>query len=89
MLNKTRQIKNQQQQKNIVQVSFEVSAQDDVDGPVAVNCDHNSGDTFPIGDTEVQCSATDAAGNTGTESFTVTVNPPDEGTTPPANDTDT
>jgi hypothetical protein len=71
------------------EVSFEVSAQDDVDGPVAVNCDHNSGDTFPIGDTEVQCSATDAAGNTGTESFTVTVNPPDEGTTPPANDTDT
>jgi hypothetical protein len=70
------------------QVSFEVSAQDDVDGPVAVNCDHNSGDRFPIGDTEVQCSATDAAGNTGTESFTVTVNPPDEGTTPPANDTD-
>jgi hypothetical protein len=30
---------------------------------------------FPIGDTEVECSATDEAGNTGTESFTVTVNP--------------
>jgi hypothetical protein len=31
---------------------------------------------FPIGDTEVECSATDEAGNTETESFTVTVNPP-------------
>jgi|ERR671923_216356 hypothetical protein len=35
-----------------------------------------SGSIFPIGDTEVQCSATDEAGNTGTESFVVTVNPP-------------
>jgi hypothetical protein len=31
---------------------------------------------FPIGNTEVQCSATDEAGNEGTESFTITVNPP-------------
>jgi hypothetical protein len=31
---------------------------------------------FPRGDTEVECSATDEAGNTGTASFTVTVNPP-------------
>jgi HYR domain len=74
------------------QVSFQVSAQDDVDGPVDVSCNRNSGDTFPIGDTEVECSATDAAGNTGTESFTVTVNSPagNEGTTSPpsSNDTD-
>ena len=73
------------------QVSFQVSAQDDVDGPLVVSCNHNSGDTFPIGDTEVECSATDTAGNTGTESFTVTVTSPpaDEGTTSPSNDTDT
>ena len=38
---------------------------------------------FPIGDTEVECSATDEAGNTATESFTVTVNPPAP-TPPPA-----
>jgi HYR domain-containing protein len=31
---------------------------------------------FPRGDTEVECSATDEAGNTATASFTVTVNPP-------------
>jgi hypothetical protein len=31
---------------------------------------------FPIGDTEVECSATDEAGNTATASFIVTVNPP-------------
>jgi hypothetical protein len=31
---------------------------------------------FPVGDTEVECSATDEAGNSDTASFTVTVNPP-------------
>jgi Ca2+-binding RTX toxin-like protein len=76
------------------EVSFEVSAEDDVDGTatleedgtsvtqddvggsIAISCDPASGSEFPIGDTEVECSATDEAGNTGTESFTVTVNPP-------------
>ena len=37
-------------------VSFEVSAHDDEDGPVDVDCDHNSGDTFPIGETVVTCN---------------------------------
>jgi hypothetical protein len=34
------------------QISFEEesSAVDDVDGPVDVTCDYNSGDTFPIGE---------------------------------------
>lgn len=32
-----------------------------------------SGTTFPLGDTTVTCSATDAHGNTGTATFTVTV----------------
>jgi hypothetical protein len=76
------------------QVSFEVSAQDNVDGNatleedgstitqddvggnITISCDPASGSVFPIGDTEVECSATDEAGNTGTASFTVTVNPP-------------
>jgi hypothetical protein len=56
------------------QVSFEVSAQDDVDGPVDVSCNYNSGYAFPVGDTTVQCSATDEAGNEGTASFRVTAN---------------
>jgi Tol biopolymer transport system component len=55
------------------EISFEVSAQDDVDGPTDVTCDYNSGDTFPIGETVVTCSAEDAAGNSAEESFTITV----------------
>jgi hypothetical protein len=55
------------------EVSFEVSAEDDVDGAVDVSCDYNSGGTFPIGETVVTCSAEDAAGNIAEESFTVTV----------------
>jgi hypothetical protein len=42
---------------------------------ITISCDPPSGSLFPVGDTEVECSATDEAGNTGTESFTVTVNP--------------
>jgi hypothetical protein len=55
------------------EVSFEVSAEDDVDGAVNVNCDYDSGDTFPIGKTVVTCSAVDAAGNRAEKSFTITV----------------
>jgi hypothetical protein len=50
-----------------------VTAEDNVDGTIAATCDHPSGDTFPLGTTEVTCNATDAAGNTGTGKFTVTV----------------
>src|SRR5918997_607482 len=57
------------------QVSFEEepSATDGVDGQVDVTCDYSSGDTFPIGETVVRCSAEDAAGNTAEETFTVTI----------------
>jgi hypothetical protein len=54
-------------------VSFTASANDIVDGNVPVNCDADSGDTFPLGETTVNCSAADAAGNTANGSFTVTV----------------
>jgi Tol biopolymer transport system component len=50
--------------------------QDDIGGDIDISCEPASGTTFPIGDTTVECSATDEAGNTGTASFTVTVNPP-------------
>ena len=49
------------------------TANDDVDDSVTVNCDKTSGDTFPLGTTTVTCSATDAAGNTASDSFAVTV----------------
>lgn len=54
-------------------VTYTASASDIVDGAVDVSCGQASGATFPIGVTTVACSATDAHGNTGTGSFTVTV----------------
>ena len=54
-------------------VTFEVSATDEPDGDLIPTCDWTSGSTFPVGTTTVTCTATDAAGNTGTGSFTVTV----------------
>ncbi len=54
-------------------VTFTASANDGVDGPVAVTLTPASGSTFPLGTTTVTASATDAAGNTATGSFTVTV----------------
>src|SRR6266498_3850461 len=54
-------------------VNFTATANDAVDGSVAVTCVPASGSTFAIGTATVTCSATDAAGNTGTGSFTVKV----------------
>jgi M6 family metalloprotease-like protein len=55
-------------------VSFSATATDTV-GPTnpAVTCNPPSGSMFPLGTTTVTCSATDAAGNTGTISFTIQV----------------
>jgi len=55
-------------------VSYAVeAAPDTVDGTVAPSCLPASGSVFPLGDTEVTCTATDAAGNSSEASFTVTV----------------
>lgn len=54
-------------------VTFTASAVDDVDGLLAVSCTQPGGATFALGETTVACSATDAAGNTGSNSFTITV----------------
>ena len=48
-------------------------ASDAVDGSVAVSCAPASGTTFALGSSTVTCSATDAAGNVGTSSFSVLV----------------
>ena len=53
--------------------TFAPTATDLVSGSRPVSCDRNSGITFSIGDTTVNCSATDAAGNTSTGAFTITV----------------
>ncbi|PNY80085.1 HYR domain-containing protein [Deinococcus koreensis] len=61
-------------------VTFITSATDLVDGPVAVSCTPASGGTFVLGDTTVNCSATDDAGNKASGSFKVIV----RDTTPPS-----
>jgi hypothetical protein len=70
-------------------VTFTVSASDYVSGVLSPVCTRTSagglpmpvasGATFPMGDSVVTCTATDAHGNIGTTSFTVTV----RDTTPP------
>jgi hypothetical protein len=53
--------------------TFSASADDLVDGSVATSCSPASGSTFALGTTLVTCTATDAAGNIGSDSFNVTV----------------
>jgi uncharacterized repeat protein (TIGR01451 family) len=48
---------------------------DDRDGAVAVSCAPASGSTFPLGISTVTCTASDAAGNDSSASFTVTTAP--------------
>lgn len=49
------------------------TASDLVDGALAASCSPPSGSLFPLAPTTVTCSATDAAGNTGSAAFAVTV----------------
>jgi hypothetical protein len=59
-------------------VSYTATANDEVDGPVAVACAPSSGATFPIGTTTVVCEASDAAGNEAAARFDVRVKGADE-----------
>lgn len=54
-------------------VKFKVTATDACYGNVTPNCTPPSGSSFPVGTTTVTCTATDACGNSTTNSFTVTV----------------
>lgn len=54
-------------------VTYSVTASDDADGSVPVSCRPPSRSRFPIGRTAVNCTATDASGNTATARFFVTV----------------
>ncbi len=56
-----------------VRVTYQVHAQDAVDGSVPVSCKPRSGSFFRLGRTTVTCSATDSSANTATARFTVTV----------------
>ncbi len=57
---------------NSATVSYSVTASDD-SGAVAVDCDPPSGSTFPVGTTQVRCTAADQVGNTAECNFNVTV----------------
>jgi hypothetical protein len=54
-------------------VTYSATASDAVSGAVTARCSPASGSTFAPGNTTVSCSATDAALNTATGSFTVHV----------------
>lgn len=60
-------------------ITFAATATDAVTVPPNVSCLPASGSTFPYGTTTVSCTATDNAGNSTSDDFTVTVNDP----TPP------
>ena len=57
-------------------VTFTAAAADDIDGAVPVTCTPASGTLFPYGATVVTCTASDAVGNIGSASFTITVRDP-------------
>lgn len=54
-------------------VTYDASAVDNVDGPLTPTCVPPSGSVFALGATIVTCEATDAAGNTGSNTGTITV----------------
>jgi predicted extracellular nuclease len=57
-------------------VTYVASAADLVTPDATATCSPASGSTFPVGDTEVSCSSSsDAAGNSSTGSFTITITP--------------
>ncbi|RDJ39194.1 MAG: HYR domain-containing protein [Crenarchaeota archaeon] len=56
-----------------VPVTFTPTATDLFDGAVTPVCSPASGDTFTVGVTTVDCSATDSTGNVDNDSFLVTV----------------
>ena len=53
--------------------TFSATATDAVTSPLALSYSQASGSTFPLGTTTVAVSATDAAGNVATGTFTITV----------------
>ncbi len=54
-------------------VTYVATAHDNLDGDLTPTCSPSSGSIFAIGNTIVNCKATDRAGNTGTASFNVLV----------------
>ena len=60
-------------------INYPATATDNVDGPLTPTCVPPPGTTFPLGASTVTCTATDAAGNTGSDTAVMRV----VDTTPP------
>ena len=60
-------------------INYPATALDNVDGPLTPTCVPPPGSTFPLGSTGVTCTATDTAGNVGSDTATMRV----VDTTPP------
>jgi HYR domain-containing protein len=58
-------------------VTYVVTAADQIDKTDPVTCSPPPGTEFPIGITNVMCTATDSGGRTSTATFQVQVDPPD------------
>jgi hypothetical protein len=56
-----------------VQVFFDVTATDLVDGSTQVSCNYQSGHKFPPGVTELKCTTSDSRGNQSTKTVQITV----------------
>jgi hypothetical protein len=54
-------------------VTYIVTVSDNADSSPSVECRPPSGTIFPLGATAVRCSASDATGNTSTDTFQITV----------------
>ena len=59
--------------KNGATANFNPRAIDNIDELLTPSCNHLSGSVFPIGTTEITCTATDSAGNTNSNSFNVII----------------
>ncbi|MEW5628837.1 HYR domain-containing protein [Streptomyces hydrogenans] len=69
-----------------ITITYTATAEDAKDGPLTPSCTPASGSRFPVGSTTVTCTATDASGNTGTDTAVFRVLPPltpPPGTDPP------
>ena len=63
----------QTEDQNGASATFNPQAIDNIDELITPSCNYSSGSVFPIGTTEVVCTATDSAGNSSSNSFNVII----------------
>jgi len=63
----------QTEDQNGASATFNPQAIDNIDELITPSCNYSSGSVFPIGTTEVVCTATDSSGNTASNSFNVII----------------